>query len=86
MLNEKNVDMLMIILLFQTPGADSSIINSLAKYKNAQKPMIVVTMGGAFTRLHKSIIEANGIPVYMSPNSAARALKALYDYSHHFPK
>jgi acyl-CoA synthetase (NDP forming) len=43
-------------------------------------------MGGAFTRLHKSIIEANGIPVYMSPNSAARALKALYDYSHHFSK
>lgn len=86
MLNEKNVDMLMLILLFQTPGADSSIISSLAKYKDAEKPIIVTTMGGAFTRLHKSIIEANGIPVYMSPNSAARALKALYDYSHHFPK
>jgi acetyl coenzyme A synthetase (ADP forming)-like protein len=86
MLNEKNVDMLMLILLFQTPGADSSIISSLAKYKDSEKPIIVTTMGGAFTRLHKSIIEANGIPVYMSPNSAARALKALYDYSHHFPK
>lgn len=85
-MKESSIDMILLIPLFQTPGADTSLINIFAKYKFSSKPIVVATMGGAFTRLHKSIIEANGIPVYQSPNSAARALKALYDYSVHFPK
>ncbi len=80
--NDPNVDAIISITLFQTPGADEKVVESLASFANTKKkPLIVVSTGGTYTKSHVSLIEAAGVPVYDSPTSAARALAALINYS-----
>ena len=79
---DPNVDAIMALVLFQTPGADSSVVAELIKYgTTGKKPLVVVSPGGSYTAAHKIMIESAGVPVYDSPNSAARSLAALINYS-----
>ncbi len=79
--DDKNIDMLVVIALFQTPGADSRLAAELIKIKQeSEKPMIVISMGSQYTTMHKIMMESGGIPVYDSPSSAISSLSALYDY------
>jgi acetyl coenzyme A synthetase (ADP forming)-like protein len=80
--NDPNVDAIMAIALFQTPGADSRVASILMKYgTESVKPLVVVSAGGEYTQSQKRVIESAGVPVYESPGIAAKALKALIDYS-----
>ena len=79
---DKNVDMVMVISLFQTPGADSRVAATLIHYKNLiDKPMVVVSPGGNYAQVHNQMMETSGLPVYSSPTTAARSLSALVEYS-----
>lgn len=79
---DDNVDMIMVICLFQTPGADSRVASTLIHYKSqTSKPMVVVSPGGNYAQTHNAMMESSGLPVYSSPTDAARSLKALMDYS-----
>ncbi len=79
---DKNVDMFIIVALFQTPGADDRLANELVRYKNSiGKPMIAISIGAAYTQSHKTMMESAGLPVYDSPSSAAKALSELLKYS-----
>lgn len=81
---DPNVDALMVIALFQTPGADSRVASTLIRYSSSMgKPMVVVSMGGNYTEAHKMMMESSGVPVYASPDDAASALHALISYSHY---
>jgi acetate---CoA ligase (ADP-forming) len=80
--NDPNVDAIMVIALFQTPGADSRVAATLIHYGTLmRKPLVVVSMGGAYTQSHKDMMESAGVPVYESPGDAARSLAALINYS-----
>jgi acetyl coenzyme A synthetase (ADP forming)-like protein len=80
--DDPNVDALVVVALFQTPGADSRVASKLIHYATtSKKPMVVISMGGNFTELHKEMMESSGVPVYASPNDAANALAALINYS-----
>ena len=80
--NDPNIDMLIVITLFQTPGADSKVAAELAHQKDSLgKPMLVISVGSEYTRLHRIMLESCGVPVYDSPVSAAKALEELYKYS-----
>ncbi len=82
MSNDPNVDMLMVIALFQTPGADSRVAEMLVRYGTSKnKPLVVVSPGGTYTKGQTSTIESSGVPVYSSPDQAARSLSALLEYS-----
>lgn len=80
--NDPNVDALMVIALFQTPGADSKVAAMLIQYATRMsKPMVVVSIGGNYTKAHKEMMESAGVPVYDSPSDAAKSLAALIKYS-----
>lgn len=80
--NDPNVDAIMAIALFQTPGADSRVAASLIHYcTSMKKPLVVVSAGGTYTQSHKKMMESSGVPVYSSPEQAAQALAALVRYS-----
>ncbi len=79
---DSNVDAIMMIALFQTPGADEKLADMVIQYsKNGKKPLVVVSTGGKYTKSHTDIMEESGVPVYESPTQAARALSALINYS-----
>lgn len=79
---DPNVDALMVIALFQTPGADSRVAASLIHYATQmKKPLAVVSVGGSYTRAHVNMMESSGVPVYDSPGDAASSLAALVNYS-----
>jgi acetate---CoA ligase (ADP-forming) len=80
--SDPNIDAIMAIALFQTPGADENVAAKLVEYgTRMKKPMAVVSMGGSYTRKQRQIIEKGGVPVYESPGEAAKALAALADYA-----
>ncbi len=83
-LEEKNVDMVLLIVLLQTPLITPEIIDIIKQAKNhrSKKPIIVISTGGNFTEMYTRQIEELGVPCYAYPNNAARAIKALYDYYH----
>ena len=79
---DENIDMLLVICLFQTPGADSRVAAKLISFKDKlDKPMIVLSIGADYTKMHKIMMESAGLPVYDSPTSAVRALAELLKYA-----
>lgn len=84
LLEDKNVDMILLIVLLQTPLITPEIIDVIkeAKRKHSKKPIAVISTGGNFTDIYVRKIEDLGIPCYAYPNNAARALRALYEYYH----
>ena len=78
---DPNVDMIIVIALFQTPGADSTVAAKLLEYKEKlDKPLVVISAGSDYTEIHKQMMEHSGLPVYDSPAAAASALAELLRY------
>ncbi len=81
-LKDSNVDMIIVIALFQTPGADSNVAAKLVHYKeNIDKPMVVVSIGSDYTQMQKTMMESAGLPVYDDPEAAANSLAELLKYA-----
>lgn len=79
---DPNIDMIIVIALFQTPGADSSVAAKLVHYKeNLDKPMVVISIGSDYTQTQKIMMESEGLPVYDDPKAAANALAELLKYA-----
>ncbi|MDE1825203.1 MAG: CoA-binding protein [Candidatus Micrarchaeota archaeon] len=78
---DPGIDMIIVIALFQTPGADEGLALRLAQYKKAiKKPMIVISIGDKYTRDRVVLMENEGLPVYDSPSAAANSLAELLKY------
>ncbi|MDP4012296.1 MAG: CoA-binding protein [Candidatus Nanoarchaeia archaeon] len=83
-LYDKNIDIILLIVLMQTPLIGSDIVGVISELNAQQKkPIIVVTTGGDFTELHKRNLELRGIPCFTYPDSAVKAIKAMCDYYLH---
>lgn len=79
--DDDNVDMIIVIALFQTPGADSSVVAKLVHFKaDMSKPMIVISIGAEYTQIHNHMMEESGLPVYDSPVAAVNSLAELFKY------
>jgi acetyl coenzyme A synthetase (ADP forming)-like protein len=80
--DDDNVDMIVVITLFQIPTLTAEITDVISSYaERSDKPIIVIAAGGRFTEVLKKSMEDFGIPTFSYPEKAARALRALYDYS-----
>ncbi len=72
------VDGVIVGLLLQTPALGMDVTNIIATYaKQINKPVVVVALGGRFTTQGAKILEMMGVPVYQTPERAAKAMYAL---------
>jgi acetyl coenzyme A synthetase (ADP forming)-like protein len=84
MMKDPNVDVILLIILFQTAAIDSSVVNIAIRASDLrQKPIIAVCTGGEYTDMHKRIMESYGVPTYASPSSAMRAIGKFIGYANH---
>lgn len=82
MLNEKDVDILLVILLYQVPRLGTDAVDMIIEaQKRKKKPIIVVSPGGEFTQSLKRSLEADGVPVYDFPEEAIDSIKFLIEYA-----
>ncbi|MEM2174325.1 MAG: CoA-binding protein, partial [Candidatus Micrarchaeia archaeon] len=81
LLNDENVDSIIVISLYQTVSLDPTVNDVIISASNERKkPIIVISIGGEYTRYNRKIIEDNGVPTYTSPYVAAGALAKLTWY------
>jgi len=82
LMKDGNVDLILLIILFQTAAIDSSVLNVAIRASDLrQKPIIAVCTGGEYTEMHRRILESYGIPTYPSPSSAMRSISRFITYS-----
>ncbi|MCX8197920.1 MAG: CoA-binding protein [Candidatus Micrarchaeota archaeon] len=87
MMKDENIDIILLIILFQTVGIDSSVVNiAIRASDQRKKPIIAVCTGGEYTEMHKRILESYGVPSYSSPSSAMRAISKFMQYAAHYSK
>ncbi|HDD72630.1 MAG TPA: CoA-binding protein, partial [Candidatus Aenigmarchaeota archaeon] len=80
-MKDPNVDMIVVIGLFQIPTLTADIVDVIAEFGNRRKkPLVFVAAGGRFTEVLKKTLEDFGIPTFSYPERAAEALRALYEY------
>ncbi|MEZ0249177.1 MAG: acetate--CoA ligase family protein [Thermoproteus sp.] len=75
-------DMALVVTLMQVPGLTQNLAEYIIDAKRFKKPIVVVNFGGSemvqsFTRT----LEEAEIPTYSTPDRAAKALWALYEYA-----
>lgn len=71
-------DLAIVALLWGPPLLTEGAIDKLADAVRKQdRPVIICSPGGVYTRKMNSIFEEKGIPVFTSPESAARAAAVL---------
>ena len=81
MMKDPNVDALAIVVLTQTPPIDERLIHVLSRVcDEKKKPMVTISVGGAYTEAYRKIIEGRGIPSYSSPRAAVKALQRFITY------
>ncbi len=74
-------DMALIVTLMQVPGLTKNLAKYVIDSRRYGKPIAVVNLGGSeLVQRFEEELEDHGIPVYPTPDRAAKALWALYKY------
>ena len=81
LLPRDDVDAVVVGALPQVPGITSKLADYLAEARKYGKPIIAISIGSKEAEKFKGLLEDKGIPVFESPERAAKALRALYLYS-----
>jgi len=76
-LASKEYDAALVIPLFQVPTLESSVVNHIIEAKRYGKPIVVCSVGSEFSEKHNKLLMEAGIPVYPTPERAAKALSIL---------
>ncbi len=81
LLPRSDVDAVIVVALPQIPGLKGKLFDYLVNARKYNKPILVIMIGSEEAEKFKEYLEDNGIPVFESPERAAVALRALYEYS-----
>lgn len=80
-MKDRNVDIILVIVLVQTPLIATDIVDVLVEANDLKKkPIVVVSAGGEYTEVMRKNLESNGIPTYTYPEDAVRAIQQLVKY------
>ncbi|MGC9051449.1 acetate--CoA ligase family protein [Pyrobaculum sp.] len=75
-------DMALVVTLMQVPGLTKNLAEYIIDARRYGKPIAVVNFGGSeLVQKFEEALEDSGVPVYPTPDRAAKALWALYKYS-----
>ena len=68
MMEDKNIDALLIIILTQTPPIDERIIYVLSNAVDSKRKAIAtISIGGTYTEAYRKILEGKGVPEVIIP-------------------
>ncbi|MDP3728326.1 MAG: CoA-binding protein [bacterium] len=73
-IDDKNIDVILLIILHQTPLIDENIVEVVRKHAG-KKPIIVISTGGEQTKILSRKFEEARVPVFSFPKDAVSALK-----------
>ncbi|VVC03774.1 Acetate--CoA ligase [ADP-forming] I [Candidatus Burarchaeum australiense] len=80
-MKDPGVDVVVVIVLFQTVGIDSRVVNVIVKARETgRKPIAVISTGGEYTEFHRRIMDSYGIPTYGSPSDALASVAKFVEY------
>jgi len=79
-LSSDEIDIALVIAQMQVPTLSEKVINYICEATKYGKPIVVCMAGSEFTEEIAKKMEAINIPVYSSPERAAKAIWALYKY------
>ena len=81
-MKDKVIDVLLIVVLTQTPLIEKEkIVSILAEYNNQNnKPIVVITTGSEYSEKVKQEIEEKGSPCFRFPFCAVKAIKKLIEF------
>nr|KJR74009.1 MAG: CoA-binding protein [Thermoproteus sp. AZ2] len=75
-------DMALVVTLMQVPGLTQNLAEYIIDAKRLRKPIVVVNFGGSkMVQDFTKALEDAEIPTYSTPDRAAKALWALYEYA-----
>ena len=79
-LEDPNVDVLVVIALFQSPALDEGIVDVMGKVQEYGKPIVFVAPGGKYSEKMARKIEEKGVPVFETVEDGVDAVYALVKY------
>ncbi|WP_324735039.1 acetate--CoA ligase family protein [Thermococcus sp. SY098] len=79
-LEDPNVDVLVVIALFQSPALDEGIVDVMEKVQEYGKPIVFVAPGGDYPEKMARRIEEKGVPVFETVGDGVDAVYALVKY------
>ena len=80
-LADKNVDGVLLIVLYQTPLITTEIVEVITDaHRNSNKPIIVVSTGGEFTELLSKSLMERGIAVFNFPTKPISPLNKFFSF------
>ncbi|RKX44615.1 MAG: CoA-binding protein, partial [Thermotogae bacterium] len=79
-LEDGNVDVLVVIALFQSPALDEGIVEAVGRMQEYGKPIVFVAPGGAYPEKMARRIEKTGVPVFETVEDGVDAVYALVKY------
>jgi 3-hydroxypropionyl-CoA synthetase (ADP-forming) len=80
LLQDQEVDIVVLFLLFQDNPLDDGIIKVIGEMQKHGKPILCWSNGGSYTRKRAALIEKIGIPVYRTSEEVIAASFALAKY------
>ena len=87
LMDAPEIDVLVIVVLMQTPPMDERIVHVLTKASDdRRKPIVTISIGGTYTEAYRKILERNGVPSYNSPGAAVKAVERFVTYSEYCKK
>lgn len=79
--DEDNIDGFIIIPLLQLLPLESDVIDTIINFKEStDRPVVVSTAGGEYTKIHMKNLEEKEVAAYHEPEKAASSLESLYNY------
>ena len=80
-MNDKNIDIFLIIILYQTPLITTDVVDIISEARREnKKPIIVVSTGAEFTENLSETLEQSNIPTFTFPENAIKAIDKIVWY------